>query len=86
MTLLRRKIASERLSNMEDKANAKVKFYISEEQQRALALNNDEVSEEARLNKGDAAPPLAKHDKLLMMTGSTRESKVKLYVDNAVKK
>ena len=44
-----------------------------------MALDNDEVSVETRITKGDAAPPPAvggdNIDELSAMTGLTRESK-----------
>ena len=60
---------------MEMEANAEPQAYISKDHQRAMALDNDEVSVETRLTKGDAAPPLAvggeENDELSAMTGST---------------
>ena len=66
-------------------------IYIPKEHQQTLAIDKDEISEEARLTKGDAAPPTTTHttspkDDLSTLTGSTRESKAKACADSAVKK
>ena len=79
----------DRLDEMEMEANAEPQAYISKDHQRAMALDNDEVSVETRLTKGDAAPPPAvdgeNNEELSEMTGSTRESKAKQYAETAVK-
>ena len=64
---------------MENEANAEVQVYLSKDQQRALAMYDDKISEETCLTKGDKAPPSAPSDNLSDMTGSTRESKAKRY-------
>jgi len=80
------RIERENLDLMEDEVNAEPEVFISKDHQRALAMDDDdEVSIETRLTKGDAAPPAASNDDLSDMTGSTRESKAKAYADSAVK-
>ena len=64
--------------------NAETEIYISKEHQQAMAIDKDEISEETRLTKGDAAPPTttdttSPKDDLSALTGSTRESKAKPY-------
>ena len=71
------KIERDILDEMEDEANAEVEICIFKDQQRALALDTDDISMDTRLTKGDAAPPAAKFDNLSDMTISTRESKAK---------
>ena len=74
----------ERLDEMEDAALAEVEIFVSKEQQKALALDVDDISEETRLTKNDKAPPPITED-ISEMTGSTRESKAQRYADKAVK-
>ena len=78
------KIEADKLDFMEIEALADHDPFISKDQQLALALSSDDVSEETRLTKGDAAPPTYSCD-ISDMTGSTRESKAKAYADKAVK-
>ena len=78
------KIEADKLDLMEIEALADHDPFISKDQQLALALSSDDVSEETRLTKGDAAPPTYSCD-ISDMTGSTRESKAKAYADKAVK-
>ena len=85
------KIKYETPNEMEEQMNAKTKVYISKEHQQNLALEDDEISEETHLTKESAALPATTNntfpkDDLLALTGSTRESRVKLYVDSVVKK
>ena len=47
------------LDLMEDKANAEPEIFISTEQQRELAMDDDKISIDTRLTKGDAASPPA---------------------------
>ena len=64
------------------------KRYICKDHQRALAMENDELSMESLLTKGDVIPPSSyntKNDGILVITGSTRESKAKLYTVKEVK-
>ena len=84
------KMEIDRLEDMDEEVNAVPIAYISKEHQQALAMDNDEVSVETRLTKGDAAPTPAitikdAVDDQSEMTGSTRESKAKKYADEAVK-
>ena len=81
------KLESDRLDLMEAEANAETEVFISKDQQIAMALQDEDISVETRLTKGDAAPPPARQldDDLSEMTGSTRESKAKAYADKAVK-
>ena len=79
------KIECDRLELIEYEINAIADIYISKDQHRALALDDDEVSVETKLTKGDAAPPPASKDVFSEMNGSTRESKSKAYADSAVK-
>ena len=79
------RIERERLDLMEDEVNAEREVFISKDHQRALAMDeDDEISVETRLTKGDAAPPAATTDDVSEMTGSTRESKAKAYAESAV--
>ena len=58
---------------MEDEANSEVEVYISKDQQRVLALDdNITVSDETRLTKGDASPPAATSVEVSEINGSTR--------------
>ena len=70
---------------MEDEANVEVDIFISKDQQRALALDVDDISVENWLTKGDTAPPAAKSDDLLDMNDSARELMAKVYTDSVVK-
>ena len=71
------KIELDRLDEMEMEINAEPIAFISKDHQRAMALDEDTVSVETRLTKGDATPPPAiggeENELLLAMTGSTRE-------------
>ena len=70
---------------MEDEVNAEQDVFISKDHQRAMAMDNDDdISTETRLTKGDLAPPPAATDDVSEMTGSTRESKAKAYAESAV--
>ena len=68
---------------MEDEACAETEFHISKDHQIVLARDDDDISFETRLTKGNAVPPSAEKnsDYISDMTGSTRESKVKAYAD-----
>ena len=84
------KMEVDRLDDMEEEVNAVPVAFISKDHQQALAMDEDEVSVETRLTKGDAAPTPAilindTVDEQSEMTGSTRESKAKKYADAAVK-
>ena len=70
---------------MENEANTQVEIFISKDQQRSLALDTYEMSVEIWLTKGYIAPPTAKSDELLDITGSSRELKAKVYSDRTVK-
>ena len=72
---------------MEAEACAETEVFISKDHQIVLAREDDIISVETRLTKGDAAPPqaLPNSDELSDITGSTRESKAKAYADKAVK-
>ena len=51
-----------------------------------MAMDDDEISNETKLTKGDDTPPTAnKTDDLSELTGSTYKSKAEPYVDSAVK-
>ena len=78
--------------------NAEREIFISKEHQIAMALDDDIISVETRLTKGDAQPPpvttntdkgtdkdTSPPDDLSELTGSTRESKANRYAANAVK-
>ena len=77
--------------------NAEQEIFISKDHQMAMALDDDIISVETRLMKGDAPPPPitnstdegpdkdATNDDLSELTGSTRESKANRYAANAVK-
>ena len=85
------KIEFERLDEMEEQMNAEIEIYISKDHQQVLAIDKDEISEETRLTKGDAAPPTtidttSPKDDLSVLIGLTRGSKAKAYADSAVKK
>ena len=85
------KMENDRLDDMEEEANAIPEPFISKDHQQALAIDDDEVSIETRLTKGDEAPTPAIEiknttDDQSDMTGSTRESKSKRYAEAAVKK
>ena len=84
------KMEVDRLEDMEGEVNAVPIAFISKDHQQALAMDDDEVSVETRLTKGDAAPTPTillneAPDEQSEMTGSTRESKAKKYADEAVK-
>ena len=70
--------------------NAQTEVYISTEPQQALLLEDNKIYEETRFTKNGVTPPATidntspKND-LLALTGSTRESKAKTYIDSAVK-
>ena len=78
------KIECEHLDMMEAEANAEAEEFISKDQQAAMALDNDDVSTETRLTKGDAVPPSV-NDDVSEMTGSTRESKAQAYAEKATR-
>ena len=70
---------------MEDKVNTKREIYIPKDQQRTLTLNeDDDLSEETKLAKGDVAPRPVTTDNVSEMTGSIRESKAKVYSNSVV--
>ena len=77
----------DRLDEMEDAALAEVEVFVSKDQQKAMALDEDDISEETRLTKGDKTPPPAQgsNEDVSTMTGDTRESKAQRYADSAVK-
>ena len=77
----------DRLDEMEDAALAEVDVFVSKDQQKAMALDEDDISEETRLTKGDKTPPPAQgsNEDVSTMTGDTRESKAQRYADSAVK-
>ena len=92
------KVENDRLDNLENEMNAEREIFISKEHQIAMALDDDIISVETRLTKGDAQPPPVKNntdtstvkdasppDDLSELTGSTRESKANRYAANAVK-
>ena len=84
------KMEIDRLDDMEEEVNAVQVQYISKDHQHALAMEEDDVSVETRLTKGDAAPtPVIlvgdPPDEQSEMTGSTRESKAKKYAAEAVR-
>ena len=72
---------------MEAEACAETDVQISKDHQIALARDDDDISCETRLTKGNAVPPSAEKnsDDISDMTGSTRESNAKAYADKAVK-
>ena len=74
--LAEEKMETNKLNKMEDEVIAEPEIYIYKDQQRALQLgNDDDISAETRLTKGDVAPPPATTEDVSEMTGSTRESK-----------
>ena len=73
-----------RLDEMEDAALAEVEIFVSKDQQKAMAIDEDDVSDETRLTKNDKTPESINGD-ISEMTGSTRESKAQRYADKAVK-
>ena len=84
------KMEMDRLDDLEEEVNAVPMQFISKDHQQALAMDNDEVSVETRLTKGNAAPtPIVlvqeAPDEQSEMTGSTRESKAKKYAAEAVR-
>lgn len=94
---LEEKVEHDRLDDLENEMNAEQEIFISKEHQMAMALDDDIISVETRLTKGDAPPPPianstddgpdkdATNDDLSELTGSTRESKANRYAANAVK-
>ena len=48
-------------------------------------MDDDDISEETRLTKGDRAPPPLPDEEMSEITGCTRESKAKRYANEAVK-
>ena len=74
---------------MENEMNAEEETFISKHHQLAMVLDDDIISVEKRLTKGDAPPPpvqqLCNSDEVSDITGNTRESKAKLYAEKAVK-
>ena len=75
----------DRLDDMENMAIAEVEVFVSKDQQKAMAMDDDDISEETRLTKGDRAPPPLPDEEMSEMTGCTRESKAKRYANEAVK-
>lgn len=77
----------DKLDLMEAEACAETEAHIGKDEQMAMAREDDDISLETRLTKGDAVPPssLPNSDEISDMTGSTRESKAKAYADKAVK-
>ena len=55
------KAENEELDKMENKMNAEQEIFISKDHQLAMALDNDIISAETRLTKGDAPPPPIKN-------------------------
>ena len=79
------RVERKRLDLMEDEVNAEQDVFISKDHQRALAMDEDDkISAETRLIKGDEAPPPATTDDVSEMTGYNRESKAKAYAEIAV--
>ena len=98
MQTVEKKVENDRLDDLENEMNAEREIFISKEHQIAMALDDDIISVETRLTKGDAQPPPVKNntdtstvkdasppDDLSELTGSTRESKANRYAANAVK-
>ena len=80
----------DRLDDIEEEVNAVPTPFISKDHQKALVMDDDEVSVETRLTKENAAPTPTITlnngvDDQSKMTGSTRESKAKRYADEAAK-
>ena len=70
---------------MDDGVNTEPEIFIFKDQQRAFALDNNDVSAETCLRKGDAATLLATTDDVSEMMDCTRKSKAKVHTDSAVK-